>query len=182
MGGPCAAASFEFMEVKNAVKPMWLSLAAWQEDWVVAPGTCIFTSEQMRSQAATLVEAGLRDANGLFLLVLPEVRILRDLRHIVANITKIPCSISHGSHYAKYLAGCVTFSSALATASLLLASYFVRFPLGRSWQDGPVPADGSSPVDEEQSVDEVRVERHDGMPGFGPNTVFQGVERFNGTL
>lgn len=64
MGGPCAAAAFEFIEVQNAAKPTWLSLAAWQEDWVVAPGTCIFTSEQMRSQAATLVAAGLRNTKG----------------------------------------------------------------------------------------------------------------------
>ena len=67
MGGPCAAASFEFIEVKNIRKPTWLSLAAWQEDWVVAPGTCIFTSKQMRSQAATLLEAGLRETKGLLL-------------------------------------------------------------------------------------------------------------------
>ena len=120
--------------------------------------------------------------------VLPSVRILRDLRHIVANVKKIPVSISHGIHFAKYLAGCVTFSSTLASQALFSSywsatlSDFLLAGHGRMVQYLQTEVLMFDPKTNCWTASWWCGFTAMCPPGYSPNTVFQGVERFNATI
>lgn len=106
----------------------------------------------------------------------------------MANIKKLPVSISHGIHFAKYLAGCVSFSSTLPSQALF-SSYW-----SATLSDFLLAGHGH--VVQYLQTEVLYFDSETNLftaswwcgftsmcpPGYSPNSVFQAVERFNGTV